>query len=133
MQLTQQHCLTALMSQQPAQVLCTAHKGQAVSTSTAAAAQALPGCSRTGVTKQDRGRGALNSNTPVLCCVPAAVTGVWCLSPQGNPYLEEMKQTAKYIAKRGKGILARWGAWWWWWCVCGGGGAYTGVDRGAVC
>lgn len=28
--------------------------------------------------------------------------------PQGNPYLEEMKATAKYIAKRGKGILARW-------------------------
>jgi hypothetical protein len=27
---------------------------------------------------------------------------------KGNPYLEEMKQTAKYIAKRGKGILARW-------------------------
>jgi hypothetical protein len=27
---------------------------------------------------------------------------------QGNPYLEEMKATAKYIAKRGKGILARW-------------------------
>lgn len=26
---------------------------------------------------------------------------------QGNPYLEEMKETAKYIARRGKGILAR--------------------------
>jgi hypothetical protein len=33
---------------------------------------------------------------------------VHLLCPQGHPYLEEMKQTAKYIATRGKGILARW-------------------------
>lgn len=36
----------------------------------------------------------------LLCC------GLLCA--QGNPNLEEMKATAKYIAKRGKGILARW-------------------------
>jgi len=29
------------------------------------------------------------------------------VSLQGNPFLEEMKETAKYISKRGKGILAR--------------------------
>jgi hypothetical protein len=33
---------------------------------------------------------------------------VICLT-QGNPFLEEMKATAQYIAKRGKGILARYG------------------------
>lgn len=37
---------------------------------------------------------------PLLCYAA-------CCAAQGNPYLEEMKETAKYIARRGRGILAR--------------------------